>query len=169
MTTVRRSPAPDLRRARTAVVVSFLTNGTAFASVAGRTPAIRDSLDLSTVGLGLLLLCLSAGAVAGLPLAGPLVHRIGAGRVVLSGGALVGAGFGGLSVGLATGSLLAAQAGLVAAGLGMGSWDVAMNVEGADVERRLGNSLMPRLHGAFSLGTVAGAGVGLGCVAFDLP
>ena len=31
-----------------------------------------------------------------------------------------------------------------------------MNVEGADVERRLGRSLMPRLHAGFSLGTVGG-------------
>jgi hypothetical protein len=42
-------------------------------------------------------------------------------------------------------------------GLGVGIWDVAMNVEGADVERRLDRSLMLRLHAAFSLGTMAGA------------
>ncbi len=35
-----------------------------------------------------------------------------------------------------------------------------MNVEGAEVERRLSRSIMPRFHAAFSLGTVAGAGVG---------
>ena len=47
----------------------------------------------------------------------------------------------------------------------MGVWDVAMNVEGADVERRLGLSLMPRLHAAFSLGTVGGALLGAGAAA----
>lgn len=47
----------------------------------------------------------------------------------------------------------------------MGVWDVAMNVEGADVERRLGRSLMPRLHAAFSLGTVGGALLGAGAAA----
>ena len=35
-----------------------------------------------------------------------------------------------------------------------------MNVEGADVERRLGRTIMPRFHAAFSLGTVLGAGIG---------
>ena len=40
-----------------------------------------------------------------------------------------------------------------------------MNVEGADVERRLGRSLMPRLHAGFSLGTVAGAGIGAAAAA----
>ena len=62
--------------------------------------------------------------------------------------------------GLLTGAVLPAALGLVANGLGMGVWDVAMNVEGAAVEHRLGRSLMPRLHAVFSLGTVVGAGIG---------
>jgi len=49
--------------------------------------------------------------------------------------------------------------GMVLIGMGNSTWDVAMNVEGADVERRLGRTLMPRFHAGFSLGTVAGAGV----------
>jgi predicted MFS family arabinose efflux permease len=35
-----------------------------------------------------------------------------------------------------------------------------MNVEAADVERRLGRSIMPRFHAGFSIGTVAGALLG---------
>jgi cyanate permease len=37
---------------------------------------------------------------------------------------------------------------------------VSMNVEGADVEQRLGRAIMPRFHAGFSLGTVGGALVG---------
>ena len=44
-----------------------------------------------------------------------------------------------------------------------------MNVEGADVEQHLGRSLMPRLHAGFSLGTVAGAGIGAAAAAVDVP
>jgi len=54
-------------------------------------------------------------------------------------------------------------------GLGSGVWDVAMNVEGADVEHRLGRSLLPRLHAAFSLGTVAGAALGAASAATGVP
>ncbi|HVL83751.1 MAG TPA: MFS transporter [Pseudonocardia sp.] len=158
-----------LRRARTAVVVAFAVNGSAFAALLSRGPALRDGLGLSAAGFGLLLLCLSAGAVAGLPAAGPLVHRLGAARVVAGGALLVAAGFAAVATGLATGAVPVAAAGLAAAGLGMGTWDVAMNVEGAEVERRLGRSLMPRLHAAFSLGTVAGAGIGVGTAAAGLP
>ena len=43
-------------------------------------------------------------------------------------------------------------------GIGTGVWDVAMNVEGAEVERGLGRSIMPRFHAAWSVGSIAGAG-----------
>ena len=50
--------------------------------------------------------------------------------------------------------------GLFAIGMGSGTWDVAMNVEAADVEKRLGRPIMPRFHAGWSLGSVAGAGCG---------
>ena len=58
--------------------------------------------------------------------------------------------------------------GLVAAGFGTGTWDVAMNVEAAAVEQRLGRSVMSRFHAAFSVGTVAGALVGAGMNALEI-
>lgn len=166
MTTVQ---APELSRARTAVVVAFAVNGLAFASFIARTPAIRDALGLSSAQLGLLLLCLSGGSIGGLPLSGPVVHRLGPARTVLLGALSVTLGLVLLVVGLGTGVVVPAAVGLVFTGLGSGIWDVAMNVEGADVERRLGRSLMPRLHAAFSLGTVAGAGLGAASAATGVP
>jgi predicted MFS family arabinose efflux permease len=50
--------------------------------------------------------------------------------------------------------------GLFLVGFANGAWDVAMNVQGASVEQHLGRSIMSRYHAGFSLGTVAGAGVG---------
>ncbi len=168
-TTARPLPTAQLLRARTAVVVVFIAAGLAFASFIARTPALRDSLDLSTAQLGLLLLCMSGGAVAGLPLSGPLVHRLGPGRAVLAGALSMTLGLALLAIGMSTALVPIAAVGLVACGLGTGVWDVAMNVEGADVERRLGRSLMPRLHAGFSLGTVAGAGIGAACAALGIP
>jgi predicted MFS family arabinose efflux permease len=170
VTTTGAPPAAaEVLRARTAVVVAFAANGLAFASFISRTPAIRDVLGLTSGQLGLLLLCLSGGAVAGLPLSGPIVHRLGAGRAVLAGALSECVGLALLVVGLFTGSIAPAAIGLVLTGLGTGVWDVAMNVEGADVERRLGRSLMPRLHAAFSLGTVTGAGLGAASAAMGVP
>lgn len=159
----------ELLRARTAVVAVFAANGLAFASFISRTPAIRDTLGLSPGQLGLLLLCLSGGAVTGLPLSGPLVHRFGAARSVLFGALTVAVGLVSLGGGLLGAAVVPAAVGLFLTGLGSGLWDVAMNVEGADVERRLGRSLMPRLHAAFSLGTVGGAGLGAASAATGIP
>ncbi|XVV10255.1 MFS transporter [Actinoplanes sp. CA-131856] len=60
----------------------------------------------------------------------------------------------------------ASQSGLVAAGLalfglGMGGGEVAMNIEGADVERVIRRPVLPTMHGFFSFGTVVGALVGM--------
>ena len=65
-------------------------------------------------------------------------------------------------------SVPVAALGLFFYGVGIGSWDVAMNVEGAAVERRLGRTIMPRFHAGFSLGTVLGAGLGAATVALGM-
>ena len=97
----------ETRRARAAVVVVFAANGIAFAAFLSRTPAIRDTFGLSSAQLGLLLLCLSGGAVAGLPLSGPIVHRFGPARAVLLGMLTVVVGLLLLAGGLFTGEVLA--------------------------------------------------------------
>jgi predicted MFS family arabinose efflux permease len=163
------SPVLETTRARTAVVVVFAANGLAFASVAARTPAVRDTLGLSAAQLGLLLLCLSGGSIAGLPASGPIVQRRGPARTVLAGALSVTLGLLLVAAGLLIGAVLPVALGFFFWGLGSGVWDVAMNVEGAEVERRLGRSLMPRLHAAFSIGTVTGAGVGALTAATGVP
>jgi fucose permease len=166
---------PDLQgstkilHARTAVAGAFLLNGLCFASWISRTPAVRDSLGLTSAQLGLLLLCVSGGSITGLPLSGPIVHRLGPGPAVVAGSLSSALGLVGLATALLLRSVPLAVPGLVLIGLGIGVWDVAMNVEGAGVERRLGRSLMPRLHAAFSLGTVAGAGIGAAAAATGVP
>ena len=161
--------AVPTERARVAVAVAFVVNGFAFASWISRVPAARDALGLSSAGLGLLLLCLAVGSVVALPLTGPVVHRTGPARGVLGGATLVLAGLLLLALGVSAGQVVAAGAGLILVGMGVGGWDVAMNIEGAAVEQRLGRVLMPRLHAGFSLGTVAGALLGAGAAALGFP
>jgi MFS family permease len=156
-------------RARVAVALVFALNGLVFASWVSRLPAVREALGLSTGQLGLLLLCVSIGSVLGLPTSGPLVARFGPSKTVLGGASLVAAGLLLVSTGVGSASVPLTGVGLVLTGLGVGSWDVAMNVEGADVERRLARTLMPRFHAGFSVGTVAGALVGAAAAAVGLP
>jgi MFS family permease len=159
----------ELLSARNAVLATFFLNGFGFATWASRIPSVRHALDLGPGRLGLLLLAASIGAVCALPAAGGAVQRFGARRVVMLGAAVEAAGL--LLVGIGAGLLSSVPltaAGLLLVGFGNGSWDVSMNVEGAEVERRLGRSIMPRFHASFSLGTVAGAGLGTLATAADL-
>jgi MFS family permease len=153
----------DSRRvehAKVAVGAAFAINGFTFASWIARVPAARDQLQLSAAQLGLLLLCMSVGSVLALPASGPVVHRFAPGRSALAAGALAVTGLFVLSAGLAATSAPLAGLGLFLGGAGIGVWDVSMNVEGADVEQRLGRAIMPRFHAGFSIGTVGGALVG---------
>jgi fucose permease len=88
------------------------------------------------------------------------VHRFGAAKVVLLGSVGVGVGLLAFAAGLAARTVWPAALGLLITGVCMGNWDVAMNVAGADVERRRGRPLIPRLHAAFSIGSVAGGAAG---------
>ncbi|MDO3705222.1 MFS transporter [Micromonospora sp. C28SCA-DRY-2] len=167
------APAPAVPRsvlaARTGVAVVFALNGLAVATWFGRVPAVREALGLSAGRLGLLLLAISAGALLAMPTAGLVAQRLGTSRTVAASTLLVAAGltlagFAGLA-----GSLIGVAVGLFALGYGSGTCDVAMNVEGAAVERRLGRTVMPRFHAAWSLGSVAGAALGAGAARLGLP
>jgi MFS family permease len=148
-------------RARNAVAMVFALNGLAFATWMSRIPQARTALDLTPGHLGTLLLALSVGAVVALPSTGWLVHRYGAGAVVATGSVIDATGLAVAAVGVdVIGSVWLTAGGLFLLGFGSGSWDVAMNVEGAAVERALGRNIMSRFHAAFSLGTVGGAGLG---------
>ena len=162
--------ARPLLRSRNAVAAVFALNGLAIANWISRVPAIRDELDLTPGQVGVLLLAMSIGAVIALPSAGAIVLRIGPARAVAAGGIAACAGIVVVGVGGgAIGSTAVVAVGLFAFGSGSGVWDVAMNVEGADVERCLERTIMPRFHAAFSLGTVTGAGTGALAAAAGLP
>jgi fucose permease len=112
---------------------------------------------------------MSAGAILAMPTSGVVTHRLGPRRtvtvaVVIAAGGLALAGLGG-----SLASIVVVGLGIFALGYGSGTCDVAMNVEAAAVERRLGRTIMPRFHAAWSLGTVAGAGIGAGAARVGLP
>ncbi len=156
-------PTSATRTGVHATYAAFIGSGVAFASWASRIPQVRDRLQLGPAELGLVLLCLAAGSVIALPLAGPLVHRVGSRRAVQAMATLNGLALVTVALGYRSG-LAPVVVGLFLFGFAQGAWDVAMNVQGAIVERRLGRAIMPRFHAGFSVGTVAGALIGAGLV-----
>ncbi|PAX87805.1 MFS transporter [Streptomyces albidoflavus] len=157
------------RRWRAALFVFMLVAGVGMASWVARTPAVRDALGVSTGGMGVVLFGLSTGSMTGVLVSGPLVRRFGGRAVMWGGAAVLTAGLavtaGGAQWSLAGGVF----AGLALFGSGLGLAEVAVNIEGAAVERRIGRPVLPVLHGCFSLGTVLGALLGLALTAAHFP
>ncbi|MCM0615578.1 MFS transporter [Paenarthrobacter sp. TYUT067] len=159
-----------MSRWRAAVLASYAASGIAFATWVSRLPAIRDGLNLTPGGIGLLLMCMTVASFISISASGLIVLRLGPQLTTRIGSSMVGAGLVTVGVGtsLAANPLVVA-AGLIILGLGTASWNTASNVEGASLERELERHIMPHLHGSFSLGTVAAAGFGAWAAAIHMP
>jgi MFS family permease len=161
------SPSDVLRErvdvARRAVAVVFIVNGFLFATLFARLPDVRTGLGLDPGQLGLLLLCLSSGTLVALPTSGLIISRLGPRRTVLGATLLAGVAYTCIAAGVALESVPVTAVALFFGGMGISTWDVSMNVEGADVERRLARPLMPRFHAGFSIGSVGGAAIAAVC------
>lgn len=159
----------SLRARRNAVFALFFLPGITISSWVTRTPDVRDLVGASTAQMGLILFGLSAGSMIGILSSGPLVARWGTRPVMAVGTLAVAAGAAVIGAGAALGSGALVALGLGLFGFGMGGGEVALNVEGAEVERGLGRSTMPAMHGFFSLGTVVGASAGMVLTAVEFP
>ncbi len=156
-------PTPVVKTARAAVFTAFALNGAAFAAFASRVPDLKFQLGLSAGELGLTLLAASLGAVIGLPLSGWFVGRFGAARTMVGAATIQAVGFVGVGIGIdVVQDRTVVAVALFLVGAGNGTFDVAMNFEGATVERLLGRAIMPHFHAAFSGGTVVSALIGAG-------
>jgi len=151
----------QLSRWRLAVFAIFLTSGLSIATWASRVPAIKITLGVDNIQIGLMLLGAGVASIVGLSLAPVVLARFGARKGMLvailvfaTGVAIIGIGTDvALSYGLVVG-------GLVLFGFGNGAVDVMMNVEGAAIEKQTGKTILPLFHAFFSFGTVIGAGLG---------
>lgn len=146
---------------RNAVFVVFTLNGLGMAAWISRVPALRDLLEIPVSQVGILLFAISIGAILGLLISGHLVHAIGGTQTIRL--TLFGFGLGLILTGAATtlfSSFALTLLGMAITGFSGAMCDVAMNVEGAGAERALRRNIMPWYHASWSLGTVAGAGIG---------
>lgn len=152
--------------ARFATTAVFFINGIGIGAWSAAVPALKALFQLTDGGLSLILLAFAAGAVTSMPLAGALAPRWGgAGRVT----AFAAYAF---LISLAAPLLAPDYAALAAAafviGAANGVMDVSMNAHATGVEREWGSPIMSSFHAAFSVGGLAGAGLGAGLLAAGL-
>ena len=156
MSIQRATVAPTVWR--NALFAIFLINGIGMSTWLARGPSIRDGLDISTGQVAALLFTGAIGAVVGLLFSSHLIAWLGQRNTIMVFGVLGFSGLTGIGAGaeLLTSYPLTLVA-IIFAGAGNGIADVAMNVEGAGVERAVHRNVMPWFHAFWSFGTVAGA------------
>ena len=133
----------------------FFVNGVVVGSWLPRLPELRDRLGIDLSALGLTLALGGLGSLIGSSLSGLVVGRFGARRTAVIAGAAVYVVLPLIAV--APAALVLA---LVLAIIGFidAQADVGMNAVGVRVEEAVGRSVMTRLHGLWSLGTLIGSG-----------
>lgn len=142
---------------RAAVTLLFFLNGAILGSFFARLPAVKADLGASDGELGVALFFATGGLVVAQPLAGAISARRGARTPGLAGLALYAIG---LPLAAAAPSITVLAMVLFLMGMANGVLDVAMNVEGAAIERRRGKRVLASMHAAFSFGGMTGAGLG---------
>jgi MFS family permease len=170
-TNTHPAAGPSLRAAAAATFIVFGINGLVFASWAARIPAVTETLHLTSGQMGTLLLCTAVGSLLALPTAGLVVGRLGTANTVRAAGVLVTLAGVGVALSLSAESVPGTAVALFFFGIGIGLWDVAQNIEGADVEHKMRRTIMPQFHAAFSGGAFVGAliGAGLSTIGVGLP
>lgn len=146
-----------LTAARNGVALAFFVLGALGATWASRLPLIQEEDHLSTQRLSLALLALPIGVITATRCVAMLTRHASGARQVRLG--IIGASCAVVALG-AVRNFATLVALLLLFGLAMGIWDVAMNTQGVVVQRGYGRSVLSGLHGAFSVGVVAGGLLG---------
>ncbi len=146
-------PAPGMPEQRS-TRAAFFVAGFGMAAWAPLVPYAKDRLAVGEGTLGLLLLCLGAGSIATMPLAGALAARFGCRRVIWAASLVICIALPLLATASSVPLLAAA---LMLFGAGVGTVDVVINIQAVIVERTAGRAVMSGFHGLFSVGGIAGA------------
>ncbi|PRS46503.1 MFS transporter [Bacillus sp. GBSC66] len=144
-----------------AIIVIFTMSGISISTWFSRTPEVRDLLQANTGTMGLILLGLSVGSIVGLILSNVFVRKKGGRVAIVISAFLMFLGFTTLAIGSTLSSIFVVTAGLFLFGAGSGMCNVAMNLEGTEIEYSIKKTILPILHASFSIGTLIGAGAGI--------
>ena len=150
-TRFRHLPA---RQEQLSTRIVFFIAGFGMAAWAPLVPFAKIRANIDDGLLGLLLLCLGAGSIVAMPLAGAMAARVGCRLVIALSTVLICLALPFLATVSTVPQLVVC---LLVFGAGIGSLDVAMNIQAIIVERASGRTMMSGFHGLFSLGGIAGA------------
>ncbi len=146
-----------LRRARHASHAAFLVFGVVVATLGVHVPSIRAHYRLDDGALSIALLAIAVGAVLCLVFAGRWIAAFGVRRVAAVAACVMAVA---LALLLHFDRFALLLVVMLLFGASVGLFDVAINTEGAFIERALQRKVMSTMHGMWSLGGMAGAALG---------
>lgn len=158
--TLGAGTSSETRRWHGVIIGSFIVQGFVSASILVRFPQVTEMLGITTAELGVLLFVGAVGSLLALSLIGRFISVRGTRIPVVWGTLSLILALIVEAVSIQSGSTVGYGIGLFIAGFAVGAADVGINVDGAEIESRRGRSTLPRLHAAYSVGTLVGAGVG---------
>lgn len=157
--------APSLAGASVALRTQFFVMGMLFATWGVHVPIVKAHYGIGEQALALAMLASGVGALAALAYAGRIVGRYGPRAVATVMGCVSCAAIACLEAS-------AHYAALIAVMLVFGSFgslfDVSLSAEASEIERLAAKPMMSGFHGMFSLGGMAGAGLGSAVPALGL-
>jgi predicted MFS family arabinose efflux permease len=148
------APSDDPRAARRATRLIFIVCGLLTAAWAPMVPFAKTRLVMDDATLGLVLLCLGAGALVAMPLTGLVMVKLGS-RVAMS--------VAGVATSLLLPTLVLAPTPLTLGvclflfGSCIAALDVSMNAQAVVVEAKGSRPVMSSFHAMFSIGGLIGA------------
>lgn len=160
MSVLPAPPVDEVLRARRLLISLYFLTGIAVASWLARLPTIRTDLDLSASKLGAVLLVGSLGSLATVMVAGAVTTRWGSRRTMLTGAVMFAVGNAMVGLAPSVGSLPVLAAGVLVASSSYALANVPLNLESVIIERRMGRTVVPQFHAAFSVGSVTGSLLG---------
>src|ERR1700752_3624692 len=158
--------AAGLRRARASASLVFFANGFVVANWLPHIPEVKERLGLDDFLLGIALFSMAAGSVLVLPLAGWSAGRVGSDlRTRTAGLALCLL----LPAPVLAPNLVALILALLLFGAANGMLDVSMNAQAVVIEDRYRRPILSSLHGLYSAGGLAGAGLAAAAASVGIP
>lgn len=158
----------DLKRWHLSILLFFSVFAISSMSIMVRLPEVREMLGVSVSTLGVLLFMGAVGSITSLSLVGRYIARFGTKSTIIGG--MIGFFVSGFSLMLSAylhSPVLFAIAAFFY-GFCAGAADVGINVDGAEIEQRLGRSALPRMHAGYSIGAFLGASAGTAAIAVGL-
>jgi MFS family permease len=150
----------NVRNWHSTLLTYFTVFGLAGASLAVRLPLVRDLLHVSVSTLGLILFVGSIGSLLSLSLVGRFIAKFGTRSIVVFGFAFAMVAYILMALMAQASQAFFYAAFAFLAGFAIGATDVAINLDASTVEQRMKRNVLPRMHAAFSIGTLIGAGIG---------